>query len=590
MAAWVSAFCGGLTNGMQVKARSDAMIVRKRLNGFLISLVAVLVFAGACFAQGADKRDVIAANGVVASAHPLASQVGSDVLKAGGNAFDAAVATAFAINVAEPNASGLGGGGFAILYDAKKKKSFVIDFRERAPAAAHETFYELDENGKVKNSAMTIGWYASGVPGQLAGMEALHKQFATKKWDELVAPAIKLLEAGIPVDATLHTMITNQLDRIEKSPTKAFFDKHFLDEGLPLPEGSTYTNPDLVASLKLVAKEGAKAFYSGAICDKIVAAYEKHGNSWITKQDLADYKVIMREPVSATYRAGYSIQSLPPPSSGGLTVIEILNIVEKYDLKKQGVSHPDTVHAVIEAQKLAFADRGQYMGDPDYVDVPVQDILSKQFAAERAKLISLDKAIEGAEPGALLKDLKGNTTAFSIVDKDGNMVTVTQTINDFFGSVTVPDGTGIILNDEMDDFSARPGRANSVQAGKRPLSSMSPVLVFKNGKPFMTMSSPGGPRIITAIANIIMNVIDHGMDLQEAIAAPRYHNPNTTKTAMEARWPEELQKALVAKGQQLDMRKDVDLYFGGAQGVMILPDGKLHGGADFRRGGKALGY
>jgi gamma-glutamyltranspeptidase/glutathione hydrolase len=516
--------------------------------------------------------------------------VGVNILKAGGNAFDAAVATAFAIHVAEPNASGLGGGGFAILYDAKKKKSFVIDFRERAPAAAHETFYQLDENGKVKNSATTIGWYAAGVPGQLAGMEALHKRFATKKWKDLITPAIKLLEAGVPVDATLHTVITNQLGRIEKSPTKAFFDKHFLDDGLPLAEGSKYTNPDLVASLKLVAKEGAKAFYSGAIADKIVAAYEKHGNKWITKQDLADYKVIMRKPVSATYRKNYTIEALPPPSSGGLTVIELLNIVEKYNLKKQGVNDPRTVHAVIEAQKLAFADRGKYMGDPDFVQVPVKDLLSKKFAAARAKSINPDKSIEGAEPGALLKDLKGNTTSFSIIDKDGNMITVTQTINDFFGSVAVPEGTGIILNDEMDDFSVKPGRANSVQAGKRPLSSMSPVLVFKGGKPFMTMGSPGGPRIITAIANIIMNVVDHGMGLQDAIAAPRYHNPNSAKTAMEARWSAELQKALTAKGQQLDMRKDVDLYFGGAQGVMILPGGKLHGGADFRRGGKALGY
>ena len=566
------------------------MATKKWLAMLMVSLAAALVFAGASPAQADDGRDIVAANGVVAAAHPLASQVGVDILKAGGNAFDAAIATAFAIHVAEPNASGLGGGGFAILYDAKKKKSFVIDFRERAPAAAHETFYERDENGDVKNNATTIGWYAAGVPGQFAGMEALHKQFATKKWEELVTPAITLLEAGVPVNDTLSAIITDELGRIEQSPTKEFFEKHFLDDGLPLAEGAKYANPDLVASLKLVAKEGAGAFYQGAIADKIAAAYAKYGNSWITKQDLADYKVIVREPVSAVYRGGYTIEALPPPSSGGLTVIEILNIVEGYDLKKQGVDNPDTVQAVIEAQKLAFADRGTYMGDPDFVEVPAEDLMSKKFAAERAKQINLNKAVEGAEPGALLKNLKGNTTSFSIIDKEGNMITVTQTINDFFGSVTVPEGTGIMLNDEMDDFSAAPGRANSVKAGKRPLSSMSPVLVFKDGKPFMTVGSPGGPRIITAIANIIMNVIDHGMGLQDAISAPRYHNPNSTATAMEDRWSSELQKALIDKGQQLDIRKGMDLYFGGAQGVMILPDGKLHGGADARRGGKALGY
>ena len=564
------------------------MVLWKKVFSFFAVAAAVTMFSSPGIA--ADKRDVIAANGVVASAHPAASQIGVEVLKNGGNAFDAAIATAFAIHVVEPNASGIGGGGFAILYDAKQKKSFVIDFRERAPGAAHETFYKLDEKGKVLNQAMSIGWYAAGVPGQVAGMEALHKQFATRKWADLMAPSIKLLDDGVTVNNTLHSMIMNYMDRMDKSPTKAFFDKTFFKDGLPLEEGAKYHNPDLAASFKLIAKEGAKAFYTGAIADKIAAAYAKNANAWITKKDLADYKVAMREPVQGTYRKDYQVVALPPPSSGGLTVIEMLNILEKFDLRKMGYASPDSVHAVIEAQKLAFADRGKYMGDPDHVTVPIKDLADKKFAAERAKLIKMDSAITGAEPGALLKDLKGNTTSFSIIDKAGNMITVTQTINDFFGAVTVPDGTGILMNDEMADFTAKPGQANSVKAGKRPLSSMSPVLVFKSGKPLMTMGSPGGPRIITAVANIILNVVDYDMNLQAAIEAPRYHNPNSAKTAMEARWSEELRKALTDKGQTLDMRKDVDLYFGGAQGVMIMPDGKLHGGADFRRGGQAAGY
>lgn len=567
-----------------------AEMMRKKLGAFLFVGVALFVFPASVKAQLADKRDVIAEHGVVAAAHPLASKIGVEVLKSGGNAFDAAIATSFAISIAEPNASGIGGGGWAIVYDAKQKKSFVVDFREVAPLAANENSYPLDEKGKVKNDAMAIGWSASGVPGQVAGMEAMHKQFATKKWEQLLDPAINLLEGGVPVNATLHGVIINELGRIEQSPTKAFFEKNFLDGGLPLAEGAKYTNPDLVTSLKLIAKEGAKAFYTGAISDKITAAYAAHGNNWITKKDLADYKVIMREPVTGTYRTNYKIQAVAPPSSGGNAIIEILNILEKYDLKKQGVTNPDTVHAVIEAQKLTYADRNKYMGDPAFLDIPVKELLSKEFAAERAKLIDLKSSIKGAEPGALLKNLKGNTTSFSIIDKDGNMVTVTQTINSFFGSVTVPEGTGILMNDEMGDFTAQPGQPNSVQAGKRPLSSIAPTLVFKDGKPFMTLGSPGGPRIITALSNVIMNVVDHGMDLQEAISAPRFHNPNSEKTAIEGRWSPEVQKALTEKGQVLDVRKDVDLYFGGAQGVMILPDGKLHGGADIRRGGQAAGY
>ncbi len=556
----------------------------------LLSALLLFSLAGTGLALAADKPDVIAKNGVVAAAHPLASQIGVDVLKKGGNAFDAAIATSFGIQVAEPNASGMGGGGFAILYSAKDKKSYLIDFREKAPAMAFDGFYKLDDKGKPVDRATNVGWFASGVPGHVAGMEMMHKRFATKKWDELMTPAIKLLEAGVPVNKTLNGIITDQMARMQLSPTKTFFDKTFFKDGLPLEEGDTYRNPDLVASLKLVAKDGAKAFYTGPIADKIAAAYVKDGKGWITKADLAAYKAVMRQPVEGVYRKNYKLAAFPPPSSGGLTVIEILNILENFDLKKIGYGKPDAVQAMIEAQKLAFADRGKYMGDPDFVSVPAKELLSKQFAASRAKLINLNSSIKGAEPGAILKDARGSTTSFSIIDKAGNMVTVTQTINSFMGSVTVPEGTGILMNDEMDDFTMKKGQANSVQAGKRPLSSMASVLVFKDNKPFMTMGSPGGPRIITAVSNIIVNVVDYGMNLQDAIVAPRFHNPNSEKTAMEGRWSPELQKALTAKGQVLDMRKDVDLYFGGAQGVMIRPDGSLHGGADPRRGGKALGY
>lgn len=537
------------------------------------------------------KRDVIAEHGVVAAAHPLAAQAGVEILKKGGNAFDAAIATSFVLNVVEPNASGMGGGGFAILYVAKEKKTYMVDYREMAPAKARPDVYKLDDKGKVLNSATTTGYFASGVPGQLRGMELLHKKFATQKWSDLVQPAIKQSEAGLPVTKNFNGIIMDNLERLDKySPSMDWFKKVFFKDGLPVQEGDVVKNTELTETLKKVAKGGPDVFYKGEIADKLDAFYAKYADGWITKADLARYEAKLREPVTTTYR-GYSLVTSPPPSSGGLTLANILNIMEGYDVSGMGRSSTDFHHFFLEAQKLAYADRARYMADTDFVKVPMKGLVDKSYAAERRSLINPDQAIVGLKPGDPNKYESGSTTSFSVIDKDGNMITVTQTINDFFGSGVVPEGTGILMNDEMDDFvTNNPSSVNAPMPGKRPLSSITPTIVLKDGKPFMTLGTPGGPRIITTVAQIIMNVIDFKMDLQSAIVDARMHTPNASVAQVELPLDEATVNELKARGHNLNIRPERSPFFGGAQGIMILPDGSLHGAADNRRLGQAFGY
>ncbi len=542
-------------------------------------------------ALAAEKRDVTATHGVVAAAHPLAAQAGVEVLKNGGNAFDAAIATAFMLNVVEPNASGMGGGGFAIVYVAKDKKTYMIDYREMAPAKATPDMYELDAQGKVKNDASVTGYYSSAVPGMLRGMEMIHKKFATRKWADLLAPAIAQSEAGLPVSKNLTGIIGDEMSRLEKySPSRDWFHKVYFKDGIPLQPGDVLKNPELTATLKKVAVGGVDVFYKGEVADKIAAYYEKNAGGWITKADLAAYQAKLREPVRSTYR-GYELVTVPTPSSGGLTLANILNIMENFDVAKMGRSSTAFHHTFLEAQKLAYADRSRYMADSDFVNVPMAGLVSKKYAAERAAMISPDTANNGIKPGDPGKYASGSTTSFSVIDKDGNMITITQTINYFLGACVVPDGTGILMNDEMDDFVCNnPASVNAPAAGKRPLSSMSPTIVLKDGRPFMTLGTPGGPRIITTVSQIIMDVIDFKMDLQSAINDPRMFNPNAAVAQLEKPIAEATVNELMGWGHKINLRPELSLYFGGAQGIMILPDGRLHGAADLRRLGQAFGY
>ncbi len=537
------------------------------------------------------KRDAKAKNGMVATAHPLASKVGIDILQAGGNAVDAAVAIGFSLGVVEPNASGIGGGGFMLIRFAKTGEYVFIDFREKAPAAATETMFPVDENGKPRLNSRgfrpsVIGGKSVAVPGEVAGLLAALEEYGTLEREKVIAPAIKQAREGIVISNVLADLIAKHYEELSTFPGSATL---YLTDDLPKEAGEKIVNPDLAKSLSLIAEKGRDGFYKGPVAHKIVDTVNEDGGI-MTMADLAHYKVRFRAPVTGTYR-GYGIVSAPPASSGGTHVIELLNIMENFDLGKMDPMSPEALHAWAEAMKLMYADRGRYMADTDFVEVPLKGLTSKEYAKKQFEHIDLKKPVEKREAGDPWPNESGSTTHFSVIDAEGNMVACTKTINHFFGSaITVP-GTGILLNDQMDDFDKRPGQANSVQGRKRPLSSMSPTLILKEGKPVASLGTPGGKRIITTVAEIISYIIDYNMDIQSAINAPRINNYEKGALKIESRIPQASQQALIEMGHKLDVKGDYDLYFGGAQGVVIdQKTGELHGGADPRRDGQAMGF
>ncbi|MDR3258208.1 MAG: gamma-glutamyltransferase [Fusobacteriaceae bacterium] len=526
-------------------------------------------------------------NGVVAAAKPEVSQIGIDILKKGGNAVDAAIATAFAISIFEPNASGLGGGGFMLIRMAKTGKTIVIDYREMAPSKATPDMFVIDEKGNVVDDEITIGGKASGVPGTVAGLLTALEKYGTMSRAAIMAPAIKYAREGIPVTANLESIIKENFDKIAKYEETS---KIYLKDGLPYEAGDVIKNPDLAKTLEKIAKGGKKAFYEGEIAEKIAAEIQKQ-KGLITVEDLKNYKVEIREPVEGTYR-GYTIISCPPASSGGTHIIELLNMVENYDIKKLGDNTAESWHVWAEAMRQMYADRSEYMGDTGFVKVPLKGLTSKEYAKELVKKIDLSKPGTDITFGDANKYESGSTTHFSVMDKFGNMVAVTQTINYFFGSgVTVP-GTGILMNNEMDDFVTQKDKKNSIEGGKRPLSSMSPTLVIDPQKrPFMTLGSPGATRIMPAVALTISNVIDHGMDIQTAITAPRITQFQSGQLQIEGRVSIEALKKLQEMGHDTNVRAAYDNYFGGVQGILFDYKTKtLFGGGDPRRDGKAAGF
>jgi gamma-glutamyltranspeptidase/glutathione hydrolase len=528
-------------------------------------------------------------NGVVAAAKPEASQVGVDILKKGGNAVDAAIATGFALGVLEPNATGIGGGGFMIIKLAKMKEAVVIDFRETAPGAAKPDMYKLDEKGNVVANASVVGGLANGVPGEVAGLLYAFDHYGSKKITraQLIQPAIDWANKGIPVTVNLASIIKDNFETIKKFPACAAV---YLKDGLPYEVGDTIKNPDLAKTLKLVAQKGPDAIYKGEIAQKIAEEVQKQGGI-MTVDDLANYKIQIRKPVVGTYR-GYTIMSVPPASSGGTHLIELLNILENYDLKNTGYGSPATAHLWSEALKLVFADRAKYMADTAFVKVPLTGLTSKAYAKEIAAQISMDKSMASATAGDPSKFESGSTTSMSVMDKDGNMVAITKSINYFFGSGVLVPGTGFIMNDHMDDFVLKPGSANSIEPGKRPLSSMSPSLVLDpKGRAFMTIGSPGATRIFPTVAQVISNVVDFGMPLQEAILAPRYFQMASGALNVEGRVSLNTYNKLLPLGHTVTIRNDWDPYFGGVHAVMYDYNKKLlMGGADPRRDGQAAAY
>lgn len=550
-------------------------------------MVSVFTVSSAANPDNLYGRHAEGKNGVVAAANPEASKIGVEVMKKGGNAVDAAVATAFAISVFEPNASGIGGGGFMLIRMAKTGKTVVIDYREKAPAKATPDMFVLDENGKVVNDEITVGGKASGVPGTVAGLLTALEKYGTMKRADVMAPAIKYAGEGIIVSKNLEGIIQDNYEKLVKFDAAS---EVYLKDGLPYEAGDRLVNKDLAATLTKISKEGKKAFYEGEIAKKIADEVQKQGGL-MTVEDLKNYTIEEREPVVGKYR-DYTIISCPPASSGGTHIVQLLNMVENYDLKAMGDNTPESWHIWAESMKQAFADRAEYMGDTAYVKVPLKGLTSKEYAKEVVKKIDLEKAGKDIKIGDPSKYESGSTTHFSVMDKDGNMVAVTQTINYFFGSGVVVPGTGIMMNNEMDDFVPQKNMKNSIEGGKRPLSSMSPTLVLDpKNRPLMTIGSPGATRIIPAVALTISNVIDHGMTLQEAINAPRIAQFQSGKLNAEGRMSFESYNKLQEMGHEINMRGTYDNYFGGVQGVMMDYDTKtLQGGADPRRDGQAASF
>lgn len=527
-------------------------------------------------------------NGVVAAAKPEASRVGVEILKMGGNAVDAAVATAFALGVLEPNASGIGGGGFMIIKLADMDEAVVIDFRETAPSAAGADFFNLDEKGRVKNSESVVGGKAVGVPGEVAGLLYALENYGTMSRQQVIGPAIEWAQKGIPVTVNLFSILNDNYEKLMAMENGA--ELYFIGGGIPYEVGEKIVLEDLAETLKLIVKKGKDAIYSGEIAEKIVAEVQKRGGV-MTVDDLKNYQLKIREPVTGTYR-NYKILSVPPASSGGTHVIELLNIMENFDLASLGDNTSQTLHLWSEAMKLVFADRSKYMADTDFVEVPLIGLTSKEYAQTLAGKIDPNQPLSDVNPGDPWQFESGSTTHFSVMDRAGNMVAVTKSINYFFGSGVVVPGTGIILNDHMDDFVPRPGSVNSIEPGKRPLSSMSPTLVLDpSGRPFMAIGSPGATRIITTVAQVISDIIDHGMSIQEAILAPRIYRSQAGGLSLEGRVSINAYNKLLEMGHELIVRGDYDPYFGGVHAVLFdHENGVLYGGADPRRDGQAFAF
>ncbi len=533
-------------------------------------------------------RGAQGANGVVAAAKPEASQVGVDILKKGGNAVDAAIATAFALGVLEPNASGIGGGGFMIIKMADMAEAVVVDFRESAPKAARDTMY-LGADGKVIPKSTYEGGLSVAVPGEVKGLLYAFDHYGSGKLSrmDIVQPAISWALKGVPVTVNLATIIKDNYEKLVKYEEGS---KIYLDQGLPYEVGDRFVNLDLANTLAKIGIYGEDAIYKGEIAQAIVNEVQKRGGI-LSLEDLADYQIKIRKPVKGTYR-GYTVLSVPPASSGGTHLVQMLNIMENFDVAASVQGSAANAHLWAETLKMTFADRSRYMADTDFVKVPLEGLTSKDYAKTLAAKIDKTKPMPAGAAGDPSKYESGSTTSLSVMDKDGNMVNITKTINYFFGSGVVVPGTGIIMNDEMDDFVPSPGSVNSVQPGKRPLSSISPTLVLDpQGRSFMTLGSPGATRIFPTVAQVISNVVDFGMPIQDAILAPRVFQMASGAINLEGRYSINAYEALKKMGHTVTVRGDWDAYFGGVHAVLYDYDaGILYGGADPRRDGQAAAY
>ena len=493
----------------------------------IVRFVPIFALAVVLSVTQAAAQAVSAKHGMVVTEQRIASQVGVDILRSGGNAVDAAVAVGYAEAVVHPCCGNIGGGGFMVIHLAQGKDIF-IDFRETAPAASSATMF-LDAQGNVIKDSSTYGYRAVAVPGTVLGLDSALKEYGTLSRAKVMGPAIKLARYGfVLTKADIDTLRPATRLKDDKAAARIFRRKN----GTPLRAGDLLVQRDLARTLTAIERRGPQAFYRGDI-PKAIEAAAKAGNGVIAAADFANYKIAESDPVQCRYR-GYVFLSAPPPSSGGVALCEILNVLELYDLKALGFHTADSIHVMVEAMRHAFMDRNTYLGDPAFVQNPVERLTSKVYAALIRQKILPDKATPSSEivPGAAPHE-KLETTHYSIVDAQGNAVSVTYTINGYFGAQVMAPGTGFLLNDEMDDFTSSPGtpnmfglvqgQANAIAPGKRPLSSMTPTIVTKDGKVYMVLGSPNGPRIISVTLQTALNVIDYGMTIGQAVAAPRIH-------------------------------------------------------------------
>lgn len=533
-------------------------------------------------------RDATSTKAMATASKYEVSQVGAEIMAKGGNAVDAAVAMGFALGVCEPFTSGLGGGGLATIHTAEGE-NFFIDFREVAPAAATLDLY-VDASGE-NNGNTKEGGLASGVPGEVAGLLYLLEHHGTMSREEVMEPAIRIANEGFTVSAYCANAISDAYEKTQKFPEMS---KVYLDEnGLPWEEGSVITNPDLGKALQLIADQGADVFYKGEIGEAMVATLAKY-DGVMTMDDLAGYEVHELKPVTGDYR-GYTVISSPPPSSGGTHLIEILNILENFDMASMEVNSAEYVHLFAETFKLAFADRAKYMADTNFVTVPLGGLTSQAYADKRAQDIDLNVAMEQAAPDDPSPYEHTDTTHFSVADVDGNCVAITKTINYYFGSGVMVDGYGFMMNNQMDDFSTDPESVNKIEPGKKPLSSMSPTVVLKpDGSPFLVLGTPGGSRIFSGVAEVISRVIDSKMDLHTAISVPKIWNcSNKNNLQYEKPLKGYEQYALtdetIAKLTEMGHGELKTTASGAFQCIMFMDDGTLYGTADPRQDGKAVG-
>jgi gamma-glutamyltranspeptidase/glutathione hydrolase len=566
----------------------------------LLVIIIILILQFAC---SKPPQPVSSKNGMVVSTSSYASNVGVEILKKGGNAIDAAVAVGFALAVTYPYAGNIGGGGFMVIHLADGKNT-TIDFREKAPLSAHKDMY-LNESGEFVPELSQTGTTSAGVPGSVAGLIYAFEKYGTLTLADVIQPAIDLAKNGWKLEERDERIFNNSLPLFEKYPSSL---KVFFKNGEPYKTGDLFTQPDLAWTLGQIKEFGKNGFYQGKVGELLVKQVTSLGG-YITLEDLEKYKPVEREPIIGNYR-GFQVVSMPPPSSGGIALIELLNILENFNLANDGWGSSQYIHHLVESMKYVYADRTYHLGDADFYPVPKEQLISKDYA--KTIFDKIEKAKNKAVPSAEIKALEVSsihesteTTHYSVYDSYGNAASTTTTINSAFGSGIVVEGAGFLLNNEMDDFSGKPGvqnqfgllgtEANSIQPEKRMLSSMTPTIILQNGKPFIIIGSPGGSTIITVILQVILNCIDFDMNIREAIEKPRIHHqwlPDSLyyeQSASGGALTPEIKQELTAMGYAL-VDKDAELrILGIAEGIMI--DNKIiYGASDHRGGGLAVGY